>query len=402
MFRGALLFKGFCGTMAQSKKEMVIVETIRVGIVGLGHRGRAIAKLAASFPGVALIAACDVRSQNWYQTQWRSEQAMADVFPQAAFFESYEQMLKEVPLDLVIVETGADIHCDFCCKALERNIHVFAEIPLIATLQEAERIWKTAGNSSAVISVGANPNYQRFAEMLVEFHEKGFLGKPYCMEAEYIHPLDPDGEGAHLYENGGWRRLLAPIRYCTHSLGPLQRILKQELRYVSCFGTGSHAPEDRDRYVEDDMQCAQFQTEDGAVVRLLRNGRCRARIGHHSYRVFGTEGYMERMDRMGKPVIRYNSARDQENVLKEVDGRFMPRAYESIPEAAAGHGGMDYAMLEDFFRCLGQGKPAVSVKEGLAMTLPGIYAEESARRKGRVIRIQYPWDSDWSCEFQEA
>ena len=60
---------------------------------------------------------------------------MAEMFPDAAFYEDYEKMLDEANLDVVIVETGADIHCDFCCKALERNIHVFAEIPLVASLE---------------------------------------------------------------------------------------------------------------------------------------------------------------------------------------------------------------------------------------------------------------------------
>ena len=153
---------------------------------------------------------------------------------------------------------------------------MFAEIPLVASLEEAERIWKAAETSSAVISVGANPNYQRFTEQLEAFHKKGLLGKPYCMEAEYIHPIDPDGDGWHLYENGDWRRLLAPIRYCTHSLGPLQKIMTQELRYVSCFGTGMHAPEDGDKYVKDDMQSAQFRTEDGtlAIYRNSQTNRC--------------------------------------------------------------------------------------------------------------------------------
>ena len=227
------------------------MKTLRIGVVGLGHRGRDVAKLAVKFPDVELAAACDIRTGNWFEPRWGSK-AMAELFPNAAFYESYDRMLEEAALDIVIVETGADIHCDFCCKALEHNIHVFAEIPLIATLEEAERIWKAVNASKAILSVGANPNYQRFAEFLVDFHQKGLLGKPYCMEAEYIHPMSP-GEDKILYENGDWRKLLAPIRYCTHSLGPLQKILDQELRYVSCFGTGMHAPEDAGQYVKDDM-----------------------------------------------------------------------------------------------------------------------------------------------------
>jgi hypothetical protein len=147
------------------------------------------------------------------------------------------------------------------------------------------------------------------------------------------------------------------------------------------------------------MSCAQFQTESGVVVRLLRNGRCRAKIGHLNYRVFGTEGYMERIERFEKPVIRYNFTKLDDNELHEIGGEFMPPAYADN-EKAVGHGGMDYALVDHFFDALLNGKEApISLKEGLAMTLPGIYAEESAKRGGAVMKIKYPWDEDWSAEF---
>ena len=77
----------------------------------------------------------------------------------------------------------------------------------------------------------------------------------------------------------------------------------------------------------------------------------------------------------------------------------MPPAYAGNPDAA-GHDGIDYAMLDHFFTALLTGSPApISLKEGLAMTLPGIYAEESAKRGGEVIRIRYPWDEDWTTEI---
>ena len=131
--------------------------------------------------------------------------------------------------------------------------------------------------------------------------------------------------------------------------------------------------------------CAQFRTDSGVIVRLMRNGRCRANIGHHNYRVFGTEGYMERIERSGKPVIRYNSTREEyPQALLETGGEFMPPAYADNPRAT-GHGGMDYALLDHFFDALLTGAPApISLREGLRMTLPGIYAEASAKRNGQV------------------
>ena len=49
-------------------------------------------------------------------------------------------MLEEAALDVVIVETGADIHAEFCCKALAKNINVLSDIPVVASLEEAEKM----------------------------------------------------------------------------------------------------------------------------------------------------------------------------------------------------------------------------------------------------------------------
>lgn len=387
------------------------MKEVKLGIVGLGGRGRGLLSIAAGFECVKVVAACDILPGNWFNQQWgvtdvkgkyvwSLQPAFSDIFPEAAFYEDYDKMLEDADMDAIIVETGADIHAEFCAKAIEKNINVLTDIPNVASLEEADRLWKAAEKSTAQIYTGANPNYSRFSILLKEFYDKGLLGNPYCMEAEYIHWSLPGSRfGQFLVANGDWRKRLIPIRYCTHSLGPLLRILKEDLRKVSCFGTGNHADNEQPSGI-DDMMCAQFQTESGIVVRLMRNKRCRAKIGHHNYRVFGSEGYIERIERFNNPVIRYNSMKELDTELKEIDGRPMPPQYEDDPKASEGHDGMDYAMLDNFFKKMSEGTgEVVTLKEGLAMTLPGIYAEESAKRGGKVLTMYYPWDKEWTTEI---
>ena len=58
----------------------------------------------------------------------------------------------------------------------------------------------------------------------------------------------------------------------------------------------------------------------------------------------------------------------------------------------ASHGGADYAMLKAFLDAVeGGGQSPIGVQEALRMTLPGIYAAESARNGGALTRIVYPW-----------
>ena len=48
------------------------MDKIRVGVVGVGSRGRSMMKLLALFDCVQIAAACDIRKENWFEQQWKS------------------------------------------------------------------------------------------------------------------------------------------------------------------------------------------------------------------------------------------------------------------------------------------------------------------------------------------
>ena len=108
-------------------------------------------RLAAEFDNVEIVAGCDIRTHNWFEKQWQAPAAMADLFPNATFYEDYDEMLEKADLDIVLVETGADIHAEFCAKALAKNINVLTDIPVVANLKEAEMLWKAAEKSEAIL-----------------------------------------------------------------------------------------------------------------------------------------------------------------------------------------------------------------------------------------------------------
>ena len=373
------------------------MEKIRIAVVGLGHRGRGMSLLAQNgFEGTEIVGACDLDPVLWNETQWLQEHPMKELLPNAKFFTAYEQMLDELKPDFVMVETGADVHADFCIKALNRNINVFSDIPSVATLAEADRLWKAQQASKGRFMTGANPNEKGFINKLVELYKSGQLGEPYYMEAEYIHASTPESHH-QLTVHSPWRKLLVPIMYCTHSLGPLLRIMKEDLTEVICVGTGPHI---NPALPKNDMMVALFQTPSGVTIRLLRNGPCKAFIGHHSYRVFATKGYFERAStRDDAPAVTRFQSMTPEGLPKyEVfDIHEMPEEYKDNPKAT-GHGGIDYAMLDHMFQAYRENAPEMPIplREGLRMTLPGIYAAQSARLGGQKLHISYPWNEDWN------
>ena len=45
------------------------MKKIRVGVVGLGHRGRHLLDVSAKIKNVEIAAVCDIRPDNWYEIQ---------------------------------------------------------------------------------------------------------------------------------------------------------------------------------------------------------------------------------------------------------------------------------------------------------------------------------------------
>jgi len=357
-----------------------MTKKIKLGIVGLGHRGISMFDLAVnSFDFVIPSAFCEVQKDLL--------EDMKKKYPEVNAYEDYAEMLEKADLDAILVETPADNHALFCAQALEHGINVFSDIPSVDSLEEAEMLWQVEQKSSAMFMTGANPNYWAFVEAMVDLYGKGLLGKPSYLEAEYIHDIQS------LFEGTPWRQTYPPIKYCTHSLGPLLRIIEEDLRYVSCVSTGSHI---NDFPGQQDLMTAHYRTESNVVVRQICSFVNRAHIGAHSYRVFGTEGYFERNGGRGdiiKPTTMFSSNKMYgAQKLTELPVDTMRQEYKNNSKAA-GHGGADYAILDAFLNAvLNNEASPLSLREGLRMTIPGIYAAESAKQNGAVIEIKYPWN----------
>ena len=61
---------------------------------------------------------------------------------------------------------------------------------------------------------------------------------------------------------------------------------------------------------------------------------------------------------------------------------------ESFGGGKGGHGGADKKMVLDFVKCiLEDTKPPIDVDMGIAISLPGIIAAESARQAGVLLEI---------------
>jgi len=374
-----------------------MTKEIRLGLVGYGQdkdlktgavvggRGASLFKLAVEgLEGIVPAAVCD-------NAPTALEMARK-AYPGVELFESFDDMLDRAEIDALFVETPANCHVAFVEKALAKNVHVLSEIPSVYTVAEAQSLWEKHLKSRAIYMTGSNPNFWGFIDAAVDLKRRGLFGEPIYVEAEYIHDC------RHLWALTPWRKTLAPIHYCTHSLGPMLRLIDEDLEWVSCFDTGSHINKEEGQH---DFMAALFRTKSNVVVRLLVSFINEITNPYHQCRFFTTKGIFERTAPQNTSMG-FVPAENQRTLFQSKDLPFdlkrmelpvavMPPALAGNPKAT-GHGGIDYAMLDAFFKAIRGGLPSpVSLRDGLRMSLPGIYAAESARKGGELTRIQYPW-----------
>ena len=350
---------------------------VNLGVIGYGIRSRVLIGACAAFDEIRLAAVADTNPS-------ARERAASD-HPGIALFDDYRKMLDCGQVNAVLVETPPSTHAACSIDALEQGIHVLSDVPAVHEIPEADALWNAGQKSKAVYSFGATTNFWGYVDTCLDLKKKGLLGEPFYCEAEYVADL------GDLPNITPWRKHYEGIRYCTHSLGPILKWVDEDLAEVCCFDTGSHVhgePGDHDAMV------AIFKTKSGVVVKLLTCFVNSHPAPFHRYLCHGTKGYFEKTQPLagGEAQVLFST--------KAVYGMHelirLP-ATESRPELAGApgvgeHGGADYLMIKDFLAAIaGEKSPEVNMREALRMTLPGLYALQSARSGGALTKIQYPW-----------
>ena len=367
------------------------MDKIRLAMVGAGRRGRSMFTRIGRRPQVDPVAVCELDADFWNRPQQGASKSMSEEFPTVKLFGDFEAMLSDGGFDVLLVETPAYCHAEFCAKALSAGVHVYSDIPSVASLQEADLLWRAQAQSKAMLMTGATTMGWGFVLALQDLHRQGFLGRLSALEAEYIHDV------RYLWEATPWRKPGAggrtALTYCTHGLGPLLSILDEDLKTVTGFTSGSRVTDIPEAH---DVCTAIYHTASGIMVRQTNSFINACKTGHHSFRVYGSAGYFEHLSQRGsRPELTGFSS---EKLYAAHNYTELPVGFQADGGTdASGHGGADSYIWGLFEKTLleGGGRAPIDLKAGLRMTIPGIYADRSVRLGGVRQVIHYPWDADW-------
>lgn len=135
----------------------------RVGIVGFGKMGMLHGALINKIDGFEVTAIAD--------TSKIILKAFSSLLPKIKYFQSYQEMMDKVALDVVIITTPSFSHVPIALCAAKKNIHFFMEKPLSNSLENALLLEKALDNKPIIAMVGFHmrymPTFMKGRELLV-------------------------------------------------------------------------------------------------------------------------------------------------------------------------------------------------------------------------------------------
>ena len=142
------------------------METVRIGIVGLGAMGTLHAQNIAGgkVARCQLAAVCDPKTER------------LERFPSAAGFLTVEAFLSKSETDAVLIATPHYSHTTIGIAALETGRHVLVEKPISAHKADAERLISAHRSSSQVFAAMFNQRTDPYYVKLRELVHSGELG----------------------------------------------------------------------------------------------------------------------------------------------------------------------------------------------------------------------------------
>ena len=128
------------------------MDTLRVGIIGVGVMGERHCRVYSSLRNVQVVGVADRDA--------RRGQAVATQY-ETRYIEDHRHLLDQV--QAVSIATTTPAHFDLAMQALEHNVHVLVEKPLTETLEQGERLVAEAERRNLTLQVGHierfNPAY---------------------------------------------------------------------------------------------------------------------------------------------------------------------------------------------------------------------------------------------------
>jgi predicted dehydrogenase len=385
------------------------LETVRIGLIGVGGRGNSLIDNFAEIPQVQITALCDMAPDKLTKARGKIDKLGKQPKPPAVYSagdHAFEQLVARDDIDLVLIATPWLWHVPMALAAMKHGKHVGVEVPAAKTIADC---WALVNASEATRRhcIQLENCCYGYNEMLVlNMVKAGVFGQITHGACAYNHDLrsilfSDEGEGLwrrfeHLNRNGNL--------YPTHGLGPVAHYMDihrgdrfDYLVSMSSPAAGLAAyrkehlqpgdPRQKETYRCGDLNVSLIHTVKGRVITLEHNTSSPQPYDRINL-IAGTKGifrdYPPRIYVDGSPKEEFASL---DPYKKDFEHKYWTEVGEMARELG-GHGGMDFVMAYRLIQCLKQGLPPdIDVYDAATWSAPGPLSEESVATGSAPVKF---------------
>ena len=372
-------------------------QDLRIGVIGVGGRGRLAAHAHHPGKGSRIVAGADVCA--------KARTAFSQSYPEARIFNDYRPMLEEVSLDAVIIASPDHLHEEHALAALHRGIAVYLEKPMAITIEGCDRILQASAASGAKLYLGHNMRHMPFVREMKRQIDSGTIGQ---VKAAWCRHFISYGGDAYYKDWHSERRYVTSLllQKAVHDIDVLHWLCggytelavgMGELTLYDQVQARRSPDEPGDASWSDDHWPPLSQTglspiidvEDvnHALLRLDNGVMVTYQQCHYTpdawrnYTIIGTEGRIENFgDEPGQCEIRVWNRRTGFKERGDVQ--------IAIPPTDGGHGGADPLIIDEFLRYVRDGIPTTTDPLAARAAVAAAYtAAESLRSGSQPLRV---------------
>ena len=396
---------------------MTKLESIRIGVIGLGCRGSSMLPLLLMMEDVRVPAVCDL----YPDRMQAGVDKVAEAGQRAQGYTDYRELLARDDLDAVMISTSWTSHIEIAVAAMNAGIAVAMEVGGASSIQECWDLVRAHERTGVPVMLLENCCYGRDEMMVLNMVKQGVFGEIIHCQGGYEHDLRDEvslgGENRH-YRLRNYLNRNGEL-YPTHELGPIAKVLDINrgnrfltLSSMASKARGAHAwiAEHRSddpelmgaAFTQGDVVTTQIKCAHGETI-LLVHDTTLPRPYSRGGRVQGTKGlWME--DKNGIYVEGRSPAHTWESVDDYREQYDHPLWKRYLQEGVkAGHDGMDYLELRAFVESMKAGvKPPIDVYDAAAWMAVTCLSEQSVAMGGAPVPVPDFTDGKWIRREKDA
>ncbi|MFC2098192.1 Gfo/Idh/MocA family protein [Bacteroidota bacterium] len=170
MLAGATMLSSNSWLSSVLAQEAGSTSVVRLGVIGVGSRGKLLTTLLLANPGVEIVAYCDNYLPNL-------EEAGNMIGNKARAFTNYKNLLEMEEIQGVVIATPLHAHAHISIDAMQKGKHVFCEKAMAITPSECLDMLMASRETGRILQIGHQRLFSIRYLLGIEMIREGKLGQ---------------------------------------------------------------------------------------------------------------------------------------------------------------------------------------------------------------------------------